>query len=297
MNKARSTTCNMISKTVNIKKLQSADIKSAMELVRAERWNQTEKDWQRFIKNPLNVCKAAEIEGKIVGTATSFNYSNKVAWIGMVLVGKEYRGKGISKLLLNSVLNELQNIKSIKLDATLAGQSVYKKLGFINEYQIFSMVNVSIEGLPSTNFSICPELVNEEDIPAIIKFDKRVFGANRTQLIKSLVSEFPEKSWVIKSDSQITGFALGRKGNRYHRIGPVSAQTLAEAKILISQQLKNLSGQSVVIDIPENKEELAIWLHSMGFEKQRHFTRMFKHYNPFPGELSLQYSISGPEFG
>ena len=287
----------MEGKQISIRNLHIEDIPKAMELVLAEGWNQTENDWQLFIKNPLNICRAAEIGGKLVGTTTSINYSNDVAWIGMVLVNKEYREKGISTILLNSVLHELQNFKSIKLDSTPTGQFVYKKFGFFKEYRILNMVNTSFEGLPNTDFESVPRKVQEKDIPAIIEFDKRAFGVNRTHLIQSLVKDYPEKSWMIKRDNKIAGFALGRTGNKCHRIGPVSAQSLKEAQILITYTLKNLSGQPVVIDIPEFKDELIKWLISAGFVKQRHFTRMFQNSNPIPGQESLQYVISGPEFG
>ncbi|NOY95300.1 MAG: GNAT family N-acetyltransferase, partial [Chlorobi bacterium] len=87
----------MDSVPVRVRNLQPEDIKSAMGLVLSEGWNQTEKDWGLLIRNTQNVCLAAEVGGKLVATATAINYSNDVAWVGMVLVHKKYRGRGISK--------------------------------------------------------------------------------------------------------------------------------------------------------------------------------------------------------
>ena len=67
--------------------------------------------------------------------------------------------------------------------------------------------------------------------------------------------------------------------------------------MLIGAVLKRLIGEPVVVDVPEDKEELMSWLTAAGFTKQRHFTRMFRKENPFPGLTSRQYSICGPEFG
>jgi hypothetical protein len=39
------------------------------------------------------------------------------------------------------------------------------------------------------------------------------------------------------------------------------------------------------------------WLEIIGFEKQRQFTRMYLHNNPFPGIVKNQYLICGPEYG
>jgi GNAT superfamily N-acetyltransferase len=287
----------MNNESIQIRKILPDDIQRAMKLVYAEGWNQTERDWQLLIENPQNVCFVAEIDDRLVGTAAAINYFNTVAWIGMVLVNKEYRGRGISKILLSSVFEKLSSCKSIKLDATPAGQAVYEKLGFVNEYQIFRMLNTSFDCLQSKDLKIIPKKVQETDIPLIIVLDKHSFGSDRTQLISSLIKEFPEKSWVLKQNDKILGFALGRKGNRYHQIGPVSAQSSDYAKLLITYALKDLSTQSVVIDVLDDKRELANWLISVGFVKQRSFMRMFLKTNPFPGQISFQYLISGPEFG
>jgi len=45
------------------------------------------------------------------------------------------------------------------------------------------------------------------------------------------------------------------------------------------------------------KEDLISWLHSIGFTMQRHFVRMYKKENLFPGIVNKQYLICGPEFG
>ena len=80
------------------------DIEIAMHLKNEEGWNQTEKDWELLIKNSHNICLVAEYQQKVIGTATAINYSDKVAWIGMVLVNKKYRGQGVSQLNLTPQL-------------------------------------------------------------------------------------------------------------------------------------------------------------------------------------------------
>jgi len=282
---------------LKIRKLLTKDIDKAMELVWAESWNQTCNDWNMFIEGALNICLAAEICGKLVATATAINYSNKVAWIGMVLVNKENRGKGISIVLLNALFKELKSCPSIKLDATPAGQHVYKKIGFVDEYLINRMVNISLNTeLPKYKGQIAQK-IQDSDIPAIIEFDKQVFGANRTQLISKLIRNSPDKSWVIKQNKTITGFVLGRKGNKYYQIGPLSAQSLSDVKILMSQVISSLKGQAVVLDVLDDKRKFNEWLTLIGFVKQRDFLRMYKGSNLYPGNNNAKYLISGPELG
>jgi hypothetical protein len=226
------------------------------------------------------------------------NYANQIAWIGMVLVAKESRGLGVSKLLLTDILKKLDSFVSIKLDATPAGQQVYKKFDFKDEYLIARMTTASMKNLsPGDDDMALAESILLKDTEEVIALDERVFGTNRRQLIESLIKEYPHKAWLLKRNGSIAGFALGREGNKYHQVGPVFGSTINDVKILIGKALKELTNKPVVMDVLCEKEGLVNWLTSIGFITQRHFVRMYKKENPFPGIISKQYLICGPEFG
>ena len=226
------------------------DIGGAIKLSNAEGWNQTEKDWKLFIENTENVCLLAEYEKRVIGTTTAINYSNRIAWVAMVLVDKEYRGLGVSKYLLKNILQRLQSCKSIKLDATAAGQQVYKKFDFSDEYFLTRMANLAMKDFPLADHrEILPDPIQLVNIPEVVAFDELIFGANRSQLIEYLVREYPGKAWLLKRNSRVTGIVLGRNGYKYHHIGPVLASNTVDAKILITKALKGLANQPVVVDV------------------------------------------------
>lgn len=280
-----------------IRPTQIKDIEHGMALSNAEGWNQTKKDWKFLIEHPGNICVVADADNKVIGTASAMNYSNEIAWVGMVLVDKNYRRMGVSKSLLTNILKELESCKSIKLDATLAGQQAYKNFGFENEYIINRMTTTSMKSLPKYNeVDIVPERVQFKNINEIAASDQQVFGANRIQLIKYLLKEYPHKAWLLKRKNEIAGFAFGRNGNKYHHIGPVMASTTNDAKMLICKSLKELNNQPVVVDVLNDKKELLDWLNSIGFIKQRHFVRMYKKTNPV-SMVDKMHLICGPEFG
>lgn len=288
----------MTNKDFTIRPMKPGDLSSAMALSTAEGWNQTEKDWKIFLEDPYSPCMIAESDNKIIGTTTAINYSNQIAWIGMVLVDKEYRGRGVSKTLLTNVLQKLESFKSVKLDATPAGQQVYKKFGFKDEYLIARVTNSTMKNLPPDDDSdMLPEPIQQKHIQEIIALDEITFGANRAPLIKYLVREYPDKGMLLIRNDRITGFALGRDGNKYQHIGPLVASNSADASILITKALKKLVNQPIVVDVQRDKEELIDWLRSIGFIEQRYFIRMYKKENTLPGITSNQFLICGPEFG
>lgn len=285
--------------SVTLRPMLLRDVEAGMRLSTAEEWNQTEKDWKFLIENPHNICVAAESHDTVIGTTAAINYSNQVAWIGMMLVDKAFRGMGVSKLLLGNILEKLSSYKSIKLDATPAGREIYKKFGFRDEYLIIRMTSSSAHNyFPIIdNRSDFVESIRSEHTKKIIKFDEVVFGANRISLIKHLIKEYPRAALVLRSENNIVAFALGRNGHKYHHIGPVIAETIDDAKILISKALKDLGDQPVAVDVLNDKNELINWLQSIGFTKQREFVRMYKNENCFAGIINKYYLISGPELG
>jgi GNAT superfamily N-acetyltransferase len=281
-----------------LRDMRAGDITGAMQLSTAEGWNQTENDWKFLIENPENTCVVAECSNTIIGTTTAMNYSDKLAWIGMVLVDKEFRGQGVSRSLLTAVLKRLSSFKSVKLDATPAGQNVYKKFDFRDEFEIVRMTNLSIADLPvEKDENILPEPFESNELKKISDFDENVFGVNRSSLVEYLLSQYPQRAWMIKRNNLIAGIALGRAGNKYHHIGPVFAQNIHDVKRLIASAANELRHEPIVADVLCDKKDLISWLNTNRFTVQRKFVRMCKGKNLYPGNIKNQYLICGPEFG
>jgi predicted GNAT family N-acyltransferase len=281
-----------------IREMRPTDITGAMKLSTAEGWNQTANDWKFLIENPRNTCIVAEYSNTIIGTTTAMNYSGKVAWIGMVLVDKEFRGQGVSMSMLTDILKKLSSFKSVKLDATPAGQNVYKIFGFKDEFEIVRMTNLSVANISVQNDEkIFAECIEPKTLREIIDFDEYIFGVNRSSLIKYLLSEYPQKAWMIKRNNLIAGIALGRAGNKYHHIGLAFAHNFNDVKILVASAASKLKYQPIVVDVLFDKKDIISWLSTNGFVEQRKFMRMYKGENLFPGNVGNQYLICGPEFG
>jgi hypothetical protein len=138
-------------------------------------------------------------DDEVIGTATALNHSNKIAWIGMVLVDKSFRGRGIGKMLLTYITGALKHFDSIKLDATPAGLPLYQKLGFIDEYKIYRMTNPSLQSYGIQTFSYEPVNIDPESFSDVLKLDELTFGTPRTYLLQALLNNYPAKSFLAKS--------------------------------------------------------------------------------------------------
>lgn len=275
------------------RQLTEADIPRGLALCRQAGWNQLERDWKIFLTLSPDGCLAVE-EDMVIGTAATLKYGDRFSWIGMVLVDKEFRGRGIGMELLLKALDLLKKETTVKLDATPAGRQLYLKLGFVEEYPLSRMIKPGIHHTPYVSVA---RVFQKGELETIAELDFKVFGANRLSLLEWMYAGAPTMTYVFKKNNEMLGYCLGRYGHKYIHIGPVVAADANIARQLVLATLNQHNGQAVMLDISHFDPSWMAWLVSIGFEEQRPFYRMYRGLNDYPGEPEKQYAILGPEFG
>src|SRR3954453_5338250 len=78
------------------------DAAACLVLSTEAHWNQTEDDWQVFLRDGLvfGISDAAQL----VATAALLPYSGNNAWISMVLVAASHRRRGLATRLVEACL-------------------------------------------------------------------------------------------------------------------------------------------------------------------------------------------------
>lgn len=285
---------------LSIREMRPDDLEALMRIKNAESWNQTEDDWLFLMKSNPRHCLVGLSENKVIGSVTAISYEQKLAWIGMMLVSKDYRGFGVGKVLLNTIIKSLDKCNSIKLDATAVGVPVYKKLGFVTTYEIDRMVCSEIPSeiiaIEDTgDFEISN--ISSHDITKIVTLDEFIFGVKRPGLFHYLLKNKEKIGFQIKKGNILKGFVFGREGSNYIQIGPLIADSLQIAKCLINGVFNDLKGKSLLVDVLSDQKEFKAWLFLNKFEHERSFTRMYLKTNDYSGKKENQFLISGPELG
>jgi len=236
------------------------------------------------------------MDERVAGTVATARYEDRFAWIGMVLVDPAERGQGIGARLMAEGLDVLKDMPSIRLDATPAGHVVYQKLDFVDEYRLSRMETV-VSGAGLTLRRNPARPMTKDDLPAVVIFDRQVFGADRRLTLEWMLEGAPEYAWVIEQRGQIVGYMFGRRGFNFEHLGPVVAHDQQTARSLVSACLNRPAGKPFIIDASHCDTGWRLWLESVGFREQRPFIRMFYRDNPYPGLPPKQFGILGPEFG
>ncbi len=279
---------------MNLRVMTRADIPAGMRLKEIAGWNQTPADWERFLRASPEGCFVAEADGRVVGTATTITYEGRFAWIGMVLVDPEYRSQGIGTRLLEKTIEHLdaQAVPTLKLDATPQGKPIYEKLGFVSEYEIERWMLKRSPGAETT-----PGPRARPDLEGILQLDREVFGADRSELLRSLDREMPTFTLEVNLRGELAGYALGRQGSRADHLGPWMALDEASARNSLEEFLRRSARETVFVDSMKSNLFAIPLLRSRGFEYSRPLTRMYRGSNAHPGSPELLCAILGPEFG
>lgn len=274
---------------MKIRPLIAGDVPAALELCRLSGWNQLAEDWEPF----LPAAWMAEDNGAAAGTVALLKYGTAFTWLSMMLVHPEHRRTGIGSQLLTTALDAASQHRSVRLDATPAGEPLYRRYGFVPEYVLArAVIDMNAAAPPPSR----ARPMAASDLPSIFARDLDVFGADRSALLSSLHRRAPEFAAVVQSGADVTGYCFGRPGYRYRQIGPVVAGNAAAAQDLVAYCLAS-GGGTIAIDIPRHSTEWIAWLESAGFRVERPFLRMRRGDPDFRGLPLQQFAITGPEFG
>jgi GNAT superfamily N-acetyltransferase len=277
---------------VRLRLMTIDDMPEAMRLKDLAGWNQTAADWERFLSAGPEGCFVAEREGRVVGTSTTIIYEGRFAWIGMVLVEQQCRGQGFGTALLECTIRHLdsRNVPCMKLDATPQGRVLYEKLGFVSEYDIERWM---LKRQPREIVT----MKSPVEIQDVLRLDREIFGADRSELLRSLTETTPDFTLVARGGARIEGYAFGRRGSLADHLGPWMALSEDVAATLLDEFLRRSGRELVFVDcLLENPWSLPL-VKARGFEFSRPLTRMFRGKNKYPGRPELLCAALGPEFG
>ncbi len=282
---------------ISLRKMTPADFSFADSLRALAGWNQTIEDWKRLLALSPDGCFIAQWNGTPAGTATTICYGQDLAWIGMVLVQPDFRGRGIGRALLTCCLDHLRSGESecIKLDATLQGKLLYERLGFQKEWHLTRWECQTVK-IPPSQAREEVRAYTDADAEAVSVLDRAAFGASRRDFLQSLLGG-GSQTLIHETNQGMAGYGTLREGARARYLGPLVVRSTSSNEPLVHSLLTPALGQIVFWDIPDANSAAVTLAKRLGFTAQRHLVRMFLGTNRCPGDPRQYYAIADPAVG
>jgi ribosomal protein S18 acetylase RimI-like enzyme len=276
-----------------IRTMTLADVPAGLRLCRASGWNQVARDWEQFLHLNPSGARVIEKRGAVVGTVATLRYGG-FGWIAMVLVDPAERGRGLGTRLLDAGIELMGEGTCVRLDATPAGERIYRPRGFVPEYALSRMTRAA-DARPRPSESPAARRMTREDLPRVAAWDAEAFGADRRAMLEWLHAGAPEYAWIVAGGDRIAGYMLGRHGFAFEHFGPIVAGSPEIAIDLVSAALANNPGPRFGIDTTRHEPDWVRWLEQAGFQEQRPFLRMARNPGHF-GRPGRHFASIGPEF-
>jgi predicted N-acetyltransferase YhbS len=280
--------------TVTIDTLRDADVEAALPLSTREEWNQTDADWRRLLRLAPGGCFAARIGGRLVGTVTTTSYGPELAWIGMMIVHPDARWRGIGEALMTCALEHLDvaGVSCIKLDATPAGEPLYRRLGFEEEVLFERWQGVTRPTDARASPADFPTALG-----AVFPLDRAAFGADRSRLLAMLEADALSVHVLHQPDLHAEGYALARGGRIANYLGPIVSTERAIAERLLDALSARFAGRRVCIDVNTGGLLHRDHLVARGLAPTRPLMRMRRGESTASVTRETLCASAGPEYG
>ena len=170
-------------------------------------WNQPEEEIREVIRRSGEFLLGAFHEKRLVGTATAYAYPDAgFAFINEVIVDSKYRRRGAAARLLGKLIPLTEaKYPVLRLYATDMGRPLYEKFDF-KPYAILSFLQLQPGETPTPDGVMMP--LTQNDLAEAAELDRNNFGADRADLIRSLMTASPENAWMLRKNGHMTGFIV-----------------------------------------------------------------------------------------
>ena len=238
--------------------LTAADTHACWQLSQALRWPHREADWQQFISwaKAHGAALAVRADGRLIGCGLAWQWGDEQGSIGMVIVDDAWQRRGIGKRLFKGLLQALEG-RDVMLQATAQGRPLYESLGFSaigHARQFHGHWQPPAEAGPTSSIATdeLTRLLQPQDVPALLAYDRRERGLVRPELLQALLAQMDadERCAVsVDAHGRLCGYGILRRFGRGWVVGPLLANGADRAVALVKRLTQERAGDFVRIDL------------------------------------------------
>ena len=229
--------------------------------------------------------------GAVFATAAWWPYGEHHASAGMIIVAKAAQGRGHGARLMDALL-AAAHPRTITLNSTAEGLALYERRGFVRIGVIQQHQGVPHERHQAPAASLV-RAMTPSDVEAIARLDLQATGWARRQMLDRLIQVGDGD--VLARDGEPRGYAVSRLFGRGHVIGPVVAESAADARALIEAALARLGQVFVRVDTAATTQ-LGDWLESIGLRQVGDATTMVKGPHITPAGPARMFALANQSF-
>lgn len=273
--------------------IEAGDARKAAQLSAAQGWAHTAADWRALIAAGRGI--AVRRGDALVATALCFGHG-EIAMLGLIIVEAGHRGNGLGRALTARII-DIADAHTLRLIATPAGARLYGRLGFVAGRAIahYARRAAASASVPAASGASVRPMAGHDRANA----ERLVAEATGQRALFAHAAATAEAIVAAVEAGRIVGVAMRRPLAEQAIIGPVVAETRAQAIDLIEALGRECRARPVRIDLLEGgigEADLA----ALGFEHRGDAQEMWRPANPETtraGGVAAQFALASQALG
>ncbi|MEV4426193.1 GNAT family N-acetyltransferase [Streptomyces sp. R-07] len=239
-----------------------------------EGWNPGLSDVPAFFAQDPAGFFLGRVDGEPVSAISVVNYDDSYAFLGFYLVRPGLRGLGHGLATWRAALAHAGG-RAVGLDGVPAQQDNYRRSGFSTAYRTARFVGE----VPAPDRPVAGVVAAERvDPAALAAYDSVCHHADRPRFLDAWVTTPGHRALARVVDGRLTGYGLVRPAQDEARVGPLFADTPADAAALLdglAAEAREFGAARIAVDMPEANPAAARLAQERGLEPTFETARMY----------------------
>jgi hypothetical protein len=219
--------------------------------VTAEGWNHGLHTGPCFYATDPGGFFVGELDGQPISCISCVPYDDSFGFVGLYIVQPEFRGRGCGLQTWRAGMAHL-GTRNVGLDDVPAQQGNYERSGFaVAHYH----VRYRGEGGGRSPAGVVRlSAVGFEDVLA---YDRSCFPAPRPAFLRAWLALPEPVALGCLREARLAGFGVAQRGVEGFKVGPLFADDLAAAELLLRGLTEEAGGGTFFLDAPDAAENPA----------------------------------------
>ncbi|MBD9725249.1 GNAT family N-acetyltransferase [Streptomyces caniscabiei] len=233
-----------------------------------EGWNPGLSDPACFFAQDPEGFFIGRLDGEPVSSVSVVTYGDDYAFLGFYLVRPDRRGRGHGLATWKTALAHAGE-RTVGLDGVVAQQDNYRQSGFAPAHRTFRYSGV----VPAT--AVPADVRPVHDAALLAAYDRACHPADRPRFLEHWLTADGHRALARIVDGRLTGYGVVRPGRDALRIGPLFADTAADARALFAGLAAEAAGRELAVDVPEPNTAAVALVEEYGLTPSFETARMY----------------------
>ncbi|MGJ5832228.1 GNAT family N-acetyltransferase [Streptomyces ossamyceticus] len=233
-----------------------------------EGWNPGLSDAPCFFAQDPDGFFIGRVDGEPVSSVSVVNYDADYSFLGFYLVRPDRRGRGYGLTTWKTALAHAEG-RTVGLDGVVAQQGNYRQSGFEFAYRTFRYTGTAPRA------EVPADVRPVEDPRTVAAYDSACCAADRPRFLERWLTTRGHRALARVVDGRLTGYGVIRPGRDALRVGPLFADTPADARALLAGLAAEAAGRVFAVDIPEENTAAVALAEEYGLTPSFETARMY----------------------